>query len=140
MKASDVIGNWLKAKKQVPVLDRPNGNILRIAKPGEYLGEVYSYVVRDGILFWQFKNNIFVKHGEGLFEMQQTRPPEPEISKDVFGEIGKGISDLVSGAGKTLSGVGQSLGLTAKFLPVIIIFVLLFFAYVYAKPLFRQAQ
>jgi hypothetical protein len=52
--AADVVGRYLIAKKDVPVYDGPFGTRIGTIKKGNSTAEVYSYIVRQGQVFWVF--------------------------------------------------------------------------------------
>ena len=56
--AADVIGRYLIAKKDVPVYDGPFGTRIGTIKKGNSTSEVYSYLVRQGQVFWVFDYTI----------------------------------------------------------------------------------
>jgi hypothetical protein len=56
--AADVVGRYLIAKKDVPVYDAPFGTRIGTIKKGNSTPEVYSYLVRQGQVFWVFDYTI----------------------------------------------------------------------------------
>jgi hypothetical protein len=56
--ANDVLGRYLIAREDVPVYDLPNGARIGEIKKGNSTAEVYSYVVRNGQVWWQFDYTI----------------------------------------------------------------------------------
>ncbi len=58
MTAADVLGRYLIAKENVPVYDLPNGTRIGEIKKGNSTAEVYSYVVRNGQVWWVFDYTI----------------------------------------------------------------------------------
>lgn len=56
--ANDVLGRYLIAREDVPVYDLPNGTRIGEIKKGNSTGEVYSYVVRNGQVWWMFDYTI----------------------------------------------------------------------------------
>lgn len=56
--ANDVLGRYLIAREDVPVYDLPNGTRIGEIKKGNSTAEVYSYVVRNGQVWWQFDYTI----------------------------------------------------------------------------------
>jgi len=56
--ANDVLGRFLIAREDVPVYDLPNGTRIGEIKKGNSTAEVYSYVVRNGQVWWQFDYTI----------------------------------------------------------------------------------
>lgn len=73
LNTDDIIraGLFLKAKQAVPKLNAVLANIGTFA-PGAYIGQVDSYIVRNGVIYWQLLDNgkpFYVKHGVGVFEV-----------------------------------------------------------------------
>lgn len=63
----------LVALVPVNVYSRPDGSLLRTVKKGGTVGKILSYVVKDGVVWWQLygpdgKGAEFVKHGTGVFD------------------------------------------------------------------------
>jgi len=56
--ANDVLGRYLIAREDVPVYNLPNGTRIGEIKKGNSTAEVYSYVVRNGQVWWQFDYTI----------------------------------------------------------------------------------
>lgn len=75
----------LEALVPVTVYSSPGGTVLRKVEPGSIVGEIYSWVQRDGDLWWQIKEGGFVKHGKGVFNMKRaeltSRGKQEEILK-----------------------------------------------------------
>lgn len=77
MTAADVLGRYLIAREDVPVYDLPNGTRIGEIKKGNATAEVYSYVVRNGQVWWQFDYTIpgqspgayYVMHQAGRFTL-----------------------------------------------------------------------
>lgn len=69
-KPDDFLGAKLVALKDVPVYTSPNGTLIKVVKTGDNVGVIYSYVIRDGIVWWQVdgSNTGFVKHEKGSFD------------------------------------------------------------------------
>lgn len=68
--ADRIVGKGLIAKVTVAKL---NGVLQKVGtfKKGESIGTVYSYVMKDGKLYWMFYDSFdrpyYVQHGEGRF-------------------------------------------------------------------------
>ena len=80
--ANDVLGRYLIAREDVPVYDLPNGARIGEIKKGNSTAEVYSYVVRNGQVWWQFDYTIpgqtpgayYVLQKDGRFSLSATSP------------------------------------------------------------------
>lgn len=78
MIASEVIGKYLLARRNCPTYDRPGGNVIGELQKGIVYGPVYSYVEKDGKVFWMFDYSIpgqapgafYVQHKPGAFKVQ----------------------------------------------------------------------
>ena len=71
MTAADVLGRYLIAREDVPVYDMPNGNRIGEIKKGNSTAEVYSYVVRDGQVWWMFDYTIPGQQPGAYYVMQK---------------------------------------------------------------------
>lgn len=129
------LGSWLVAKKPVTIYSSPNGNVIGTRSPGQNVGRIYSYVNRDGDLYWQLEGESgngtggFVKHSPGAFdssiafdtsgekELAEAMEIKPELP--VLDDLMTGVSDTLSGVGKALSGFGNNL--TAIIIVLIVI-------------------
>lgn len=58
MKASDVIGKYLIAQVDVPVYDFVGGPQVGVVKKGLVIGPVYSWIQRNGKVYWMFDYSI----------------------------------------------------------------------------------
>jgi hypothetical protein len=109
MTAADVLGRYLIAREDVPVYDLPNGNRIGEIKKGNSTAEVYSYVVRNGQVWWMFDYTIpgqspsayYVMQKDGRFSLSAA-PGNVAVSAnvlpsvDVFPAVGKNM--LIYGA------------------------------------------
>lgn len=100
--ADKIIGKTLIAKVNISKLSGTFNKVATFA-PGETIGIVYSYVMRDGKLFWLFYDTFdkpyYVQHGQGRFEVTDTirteirkqraeqQQQEAEQLKKIKGEI-----------------------------------------------------
>lgn len=130
--ASDYIGASLNAKKAVKLYTSPDGTITGERLAGEYVGTIYSYVVRNGVLWWQLTNGLFVKHAENTFDVSMTGSIKEQRDKelqeqmnDPLKRIEQGVSDIFSGVGKTFQVIGNSLPLIV--LVVLVAFIILIY-------------
>lgn len=125
------VNSELRAKKQMYITSAPNGTKLRSVAPGEYVGKIYSYLNRDGKLYWQLAGKSgngdggFVENVPGAFDTQilvatasgqQHDQLLEDLNKDdVITEtvktVGAGVADTVGGVGKSLSFIGNNMGL-----------------------------
>jgi hypothetical protein len=58
----------LKALEPGKVYNYPNGTVIRSYEAGSIVGEVFSWVMRGDILWWQLKEGGFVSHQKGKFD------------------------------------------------------------------------
>lgn len=71
--ADDLIGKTLYAKANVPLrrLPQDDSPVIFTVKPGGTIGVVDTYVVRDGTVWWSFKDankrNYYAQHKTGEF-------------------------------------------------------------------------
>ena len=80
-----VLDKNLYAKGKVSAYDVPNGKVIFTIDNGGLVGNVYSYVVRNGIVWWQFfKNNkpYYVKHDNNKLSLKEL----PAILKKIENE------------------------------------------------------
>lgn len=70
--ADEVIGLDLYAAKTVTAYDYPDEprTVVATYQPGDRVGTVYSYVLRNEQIWWQFENGQHVKHEVGLFDFE----------------------------------------------------------------------
>ena len=83
--ANLVLDKNLYAKGKVSAYDLPNGKVIFTIDNGGLVGNVYSYVVRNGIVWWQFyKNNkpYYVKHDNNKLSLKEL----PAILKKIANE------------------------------------------------------
>jgi hypothetical protein len=70
---SKYLDGTLYALQNVNIYGSPEGKPIQIVKAGNKIGTVYSYVVRNGQIFWMLTDNKFVKHGDDLFDQQKLK-------------------------------------------------------------------
>jgi hypothetical protein len=84
--ADKVIGKNLYAKGNVDVYDYPNGKLINRFTNGYLIGNVYSYLINNGQVYWMFydkeNNPYYVKHVTGNLELKEL----PELIKQVEDE------------------------------------------------------
>jgi len=70
--SNDVIGKTLIANIPVNVYaEASNINLLYTVRPGNTVGVVYSWVNKNGVIWWQLEpGNKFVSHAIGKFNLQ----------------------------------------------------------------------
>lgn len=134
--ASYYIGSTLVARKPVNLMSSPSksSTLLQAFPKGVNVGKIYSYVIKDGFLWWSVdwfsgKHAGFVKHEPGLFSAPIAEETSTGLAiatdkaikaKEESETIGakveqatKGIitgtADVVTGIGKTLSSLGGNL-------------------------------
>lgn len=149
------IGSWLRALQPISVYSTAGGGgrLIKTFKKGDLVGRIFSYIVRNGKVYWELEdlNNGpgggFVEHAPGKFDLSEATETSSgkEIEKkveefaktaaklDAMNPIGKlteattgiiaGVSDVVSGAGKTLSSIGSNLKWYIAAILVIVIIV-----------------
>lgn len=134
------LDSWLKALKNVTVYDSPITNGIVANKPiaqfhpGDIIGKVYSFVLKDGHIWWQLDDPTgkpfgWVQHAKGLFDPELALSTSSQKAIDdnraaikasdaanpvnkvvtAGGNVITGLSDVVAGAGKTLQSFGQNL-------------------------------
>ena len=122
-KASYYLDSTLVARKPVTVFDLPSvtSKVIKQYPKGVNVGVIQSYVLRDGELWWEVnwfsgKHQGWVKHDVGLFNKSiaeasgsgkkitdEKAAMIKEIeSNDPIGQLGKGINESLSFAGKNL--------------------------------------
>lgn len=92
--AADVLGRYLIAREDVPVYDLPNGNRIGEIKKGNSTAEVYSYVVRNGQVWWLFDYTVpgqtpgayYVMQKDGRFSISAA-PGNVAVSANVLPSI-----------------------------------------------------
>lgn len=134
--ASRYLDSVLLATKPGTVHSGVNGPVFASFQKGANLGNIYSYAVdQSGRVWWQIDRtgpyaNKFVLSEPGKFDaivaentssgkaIETAKAQRAELAKSPIEDLGKGLTDIVSGAGKTLSGLGKNFGVI-----VFIIFV-----------------
>lgn len=66
--ASDFIGGKLVALNPVTVYSSPNGNPILTVNPGQTVGTIFSYVNKDGSVWWLLESGNFVKQSKDVFD------------------------------------------------------------------------
>lgn len=145
--AGDFIDSWLTAITAVSVYDAPGGSVKAIFQPGEIIGKIGSFVVKNGYVWWLIddptgKHYGYVRHVPGTTKpsggwAEQDKEMQENIDRikeenDIFApvkKLGSGIGDLVGGVGNTLGGLGDSL----KWIVFILIAGLIIYTALYAK-------
>lgn len=64
------INSTLRALRPVTVYRTPGGPVLREVPKGSIVGEVFSYIERNGDVWWQLKEGGYAKHGTGVYDAQ----------------------------------------------------------------------
>ncbi len=122
--AAQIIGKDLIAKKSVELKRLPDTNAKTIytVKPGQPVGNVYSYIGGDGVqLFWMFYDSkgkaYYVEHQPGLFDIavlkdQGALTVAEEQKKKEKAESGGGIFDYkVPSLPNPFEGAGKYIGI-----------------------------
>ena len=85
--ADQIINKTLIAKKNVDLTRSPGGAVIYTVTPGENVGVVYSYIQRDGIVYWLFydanQRTYFAKHETNAFDVKALKD---QGAKDVVTE------------------------------------------------------
>jgi hypothetical protein len=58
MTAADVIGKYLIAEKDVPIVSFPGSSPIGVVQKGLVVGPVYSWIEKGGKLYWAFDYTI----------------------------------------------------------------------------------
>jgi hypothetical protein len=58
MTAADVIGKYLIAEKDVPIVSFPGSSPIGVVQKGLVVGPVYSWIEKNGKLYWLFDYTI----------------------------------------------------------------------------------
>jgi hypothetical protein len=66
--ADAFINATLRALKPGKVFSSPGGKLLREYQTDSIVGEVFSWVSRSGVVWWQLKEGGFVEHAVGKFD------------------------------------------------------------------------
>lgn len=72
----DIVGKTLIAKKKVAIKRQPSDTAPTVytVSPGETVGVVYSWVSRDGSIWWMYydtnKNPYYTRHEPGLYDVK----------------------------------------------------------------------
>lgn len=134
--ADHFIGSWLIAKDNVNTYTSPAGGVLdKTFKPGQIVGRIYSYVLKDGNVWWHLDNGGFVQHAPGRFDTKVALDSAsgktheetmqdittPNVIENAAGSIGTGVGDVVAGVGKTISGIGNNLTVIILILAALIL-------------------
>jgi hypothetical protein len=89
--AAEVLGRYLIAREDVPVYDLPNGTRIGEIKKGNSTAEVYSFVVRNGQVWWMFDYTIpgqapgayYVMQKDGRFSLSAA-PGNVSVSPSIL--------------------------------------------------------
>lgn len=133
------IGSQLYALTNIPIYSSPNGTLKTTRTKGTFVGTIYSWIRRDGYVWWQLTDGGFVKHAPGIFDVQiagqtasgkaheekmQTLGKDDAVTETVS-NIGSGIANLGSGLGDALAGVGDALsGLGKNILWILLLIII----------------
>ena len=128
-KASYYLDSTMYAKKPITVFTLPDETsaIVKQYAKGSNVGKIYSYVLRDGVIWWELnwfsgKHQGWVKHNPALFDKQileatssgkkiedKTAELKAMEENNPLNKLGKGLGDAVGGIGESLSFVGDSM-------------------------------
>jgi len=85
MTADDVVSNGLLANDTVKMYRRPgyDQEVIKTFAIGEYIGVVNSYVIRDGLVWWQIGNGLtvngYIPHITGSLTMTDVKPTDDYV-------------------------------------------------------------
>ena len=80
MTAADVIGKYLIAEMDVPVLATPGGAPIGLVQKGIVVGPVYSWIETNGKLYWMFDYTIPGKAPGAYYACLLYTSPSPRDS------------------------------------------------------------
>lgn len=89
--ADKVINKNMYAKSNIDAYDNSLTNVIAKFRPGQYIGNVYSWVEKNGNLYWMFYltqadydnfNAVYVKHDASKLEL----PDLPSILQQIADE------------------------------------------------------
>lgn len=141
--ADHYIGSWLVAKMPVKVYSSPGGVLTKAYSFGQNVGQIRSYVLKNGVVWWELKDGGFVEHAKGKFdtkiaensasgvEHQQLMEDLNTQQNDPLSVLTSSGSSLLGGVNKTLSFVGDNL----KFLVIGLVLIILASAYFKLKTI-----
>lgn len=93
--ASYYLDAQLRALKPGTVHSYANGPVTREYDTGSIVGEIFSWVTRDGEVWWQLKEGGFVKHEKGKFDpriaQDTSQGKASDLLSDAFGNSGGGL-------------------------------------------------
>lgn len=138
-------GSKLVARKALKVYSSPSvaAPVVKAYEKGANVGIIYSWVVRDGFLWWQIdwfsgKPQGFVLHDPALFDYkivqdtasgktvaERNKAIEEAINNDPLSKLGKGVGDVLGGVGDSIGFFGGNL----KWILLVVIVVALAYAY-----------
>lgn len=83
--ASQIIGKDLYAKKKITVRKSPSDTaaVAYTVNNGNRVGTVYSYLTRDGAIWWMLTDNNYVKHEQNAFSIQALREQGAKTSEEL---------------------------------------------------------
>jgi hypothetical protein len=80
--ADKVIGKSLYSKGSVDLVSLPGGKVLKTISSGGLLGNVYSWVTNNGIIYWQFYDT----YGQPYYAKQDSNIDFPGLN-DVLKQV-----------------------------------------------------
>lgn len=125
------IGASLVAKKSINIYNLPEGNIIKVIPKNGFVGVIYSYVLRNGEVWWMLMDNTYVKHVTGNFDIntaiETSSGKKNEDEQKRIDDLRKNpLSDLFTGVSSTISGAGNLLNTLGDNLSLIVILLLIY--------------
>jgi hypothetical protein len=86
--ADQIIGKTLIARQPVDLTRTTGGAVIYTVQPGETVGTVYSFLNKNGLVYWLFYDNTnrtyYAKHEKNLFDINALKE---QGAKDIQTEI-----------------------------------------------------
>lgn len=141
--AADIVGATITAEAPVEMYNTPNGTIVKTYKKGAHIGTVDMYVIRDGFVWWRFKDGLWCKHDKNKLEVDQSTTHDDIVkeqaknNKTIADKIEEATGSVIEGTGNIVKGAGDSLSFIGKNMTVILIIlaviIALAFYFMYVK-------
>lgn len=110
LSVNDIIDGNLYALKPISVFNKPDGTVLKTVPKGAFVGKVYSYVQKDGSVWWQLNDlKSFVKHTPDSFDLSKLKQSVEAVKVAKQVEIMKKVEDRLASNTNPLYTTGKSL-------------------------------